>query len=117
MRASPGEGWERGRRSADGLAYWKKRLWLFLCGWFQFDCWLLCYQQGCGITRHSDTITGMRHWRFNIVYQDCKEGGDLICESAMINWRRLKVFRSDLPHEVTEVLQGERRVFSLGLAL
>lgn len=94
------------------MSLWRWELLGLIC-----DAWLIRYADGSdGIPPHTDPVEGKRHWRINVVYQDCVSGGDLICPTALINWRRLKVFRSDREHAVSPVVGGERRVLSIGFA-
>lgn len=84
-----------------------------------FDCYLLRYPVGSSIPPHRDPApAGRRHFRLNIVVKPSPGGGEFVCERAIIDTERVKLFRSDLStHSVTRVEGGPRYVLSIGWLL
>lgn len=102
--------WVPGRNQT---GYLKKKLFEFL--WF--DCYLLYYPEGSSIPEHIDEVPGKTHWRLNIIYKNCQEGGVFNSTHSLININRIKLFRSDMPHSVSKIEKGERKVLSFGFVL
>lgn len=104
--------WKLGRNNT---GYYKMLLfqWLWI---LPFDLYLLNYPSGTRIPEHSDVVPGYRHYRCNLILKKSDSGGELITDHYLYNSDRLKIFRSDKPHEVTAVL-GSRYVLSLGVCL
>lgn len=82
-----------------------------------FDLYLLKYPPGSSIPEHTDKVPECRHYRVNIVVKKAQAGGVFRAKRQILNWRRLKVFRSDYPHEVSPITKGTRYVLSLGICL
>ena len=103
--------WQRGRQES---GYDK----MLLCGllWpIKFDCYLIKFPSGSEIKPHIDSVKMGRHFRLNIVLKKAKQGGEFVCEQAIINNPRIKLFRPDLhQHSVTKIEQGSRYVLSIG---
>ena len=102
--------WEKGRQ---GTGYLKRIL-------FQnsfSDCYLIKYPDKTFIPKHVDNVDGKRHFRLNIVLKKPLSGGIFKCEKSILHTPRIILFRPDkYSHELTPV-EGERLVFSLGLAI
>lgn len=82
-----------------------------------FDLYLLRYEKGQGITRHTDPVPGKRHYRINVELIRGK-GGQFHCEGQYRKWGPMIFFRSDInPHWVDPVEEGRRIVVSLGWVL
>ena len=106
--------WEPGRQ---GTGYDKC---LILASRFPipFDCYLLRFPEGTEIPPHRDPVTTGRHYRLNVVVKRAPSGGDFVCADPMLDWGRLKFFRSDQSiHSVTRVVGGTRYVLSIGWVL
>ena len=106
--------WQRGRQ---GTGYDKC---LLVASPFPvpFDCYLLRFPEGTAIPPHRDPVDGARHFRLNVVVKRAPSGGEFICADPILDWGRLKFFRSDLSvHSVTQVVGGSRYVLSVGWAL
>lgn len=83
-----------------------------------FDCYLLRFPVGAEIVPHVDQVKGGRHFRLNIVLKASAAGGEFLCSNAIINTRRVKLFRPDLStHSVTRVEGSARYVLSVGWLL
>jgi hypothetical protein len=103
--------WQHGRQES---GYDKM---LLLWGLFPlpFDIYLIRYRLGSYINPHVDQVDSGRHYRLNIVLKQSKEGGEFVCSSAIINTKRIKLFRPDVSeHSVTEVKKGNRYILSIG---
>jgi hypothetical protein len=106
-----GRGWERGRQQS---GYDK----LLLLEGARFDLYLLRFPVGSCVPMHRDPVDGAGHLRVNVVVVPARRGGEFSCQGAILDWARLKVFRSDLcEHAVSEIEAGTRWVLSLGVAL
>lgn len=105
--------WKAGRRNT---GYYKMLLfqwrWLVFC-----DLYLLTYASGSHVPEHTDPIPGYRHYIINFVIKQAKAGGEFISQHILYQGKRLKVFRSDFPHEVKMITSGNRHVLSFGLCL
>lgn len=103
--------WRRGRQ---GTGYDK----MLLATWhwpLPFDCYLIRYPEGAAIPPHRDPVGEGRHYRANLILWSPKAGGEFLCEDAIHDGRRLKVFRPDVAeHSVTTVVGGSRWVLSIG---
>jgi hypothetical protein len=106
--------WEEGRRST---GYYK--MLIFRAYWFTtpFDLYLLKYPTGSSVPPHTDTVSGYRHYRINVVMKKASIGGDFKSDYCIVNLSRLKIFRSDFKHEVTLIEKGIRYVLSFGVCL
>ena len=83
-----------------------------------FDCYLLRFPDGTEIPPHRDPVKTGRHYRLNVVVKRAPSGGDFICADPILDWGRLKFFRSDRSiHSVTRVVGGSRYVLSIGWVL
>lgn len=86
-----------------------------------YDCYVMRYTTGSFIPKHKDTaFFGSRHLRINAIIQDADEGGFLFIEGLnhVVGVGDAYVFRPDLlEHEVTEIIKGERYVWTLGTML
>jgi hypothetical protein len=83
--------WEKGRQ---GTGYDKSLIFVSPFP-VPFDCYLLRFPEGTEIPPHRDPVTTGRHYRLNVVIKRALSGGDFICADPMLDWRRLKFFRSD----------------------
>lgn len=106
--------WESGRQQS---GYHK--LLILQAYWLvtPLDLYLLRYPPGSSIPQHNDPVPGYRHYRINIVLKKARSGGAFKGERVLLDWKRLKVFRSDFPHEVLPITQGTRYVLFIGLCL
>ena len=103
--------WQRGRQES---GYDK----LLLVGGRRFDAYLLRFPSGSYLPPHTDELDDAGHLRLNLVLRPARRGGEFICQGAILDRPRIKLFRSDLhTHRVTPVEAGTRWVLSLGLAL
>lgn len=103
--------WQQGRQ---GTGYRK----LLLARGRRFDLWLLHFPTGSHVPEHRDAVTRGRHVRVNLVLRQAASGGEFRCAQPIVDWSRLKVFRSDLcEHAVTRIKRGNRWVLSFGVKL
>lgn len=80
-----------------------------------FDCYLIRYKEGSYIPPHVDKVEKGKHYRLNIVLKKAKAGGEFICNNAIINTSRIKLFRPDVnEHSVTKLTEGKRYLLSIG---
>ncbi len=86
--------------------------------WF-FDAYLIKFKEGSSISPHVDEVSNKSHFRCNIIIKPAKEGGDFVCTRNILSlFNRIYIFRPDKErHEVTEVIKGNRIVFSFGIAI
>lgn len=106
--------WERGRQ----LTGYDKMLLLASPFPIPFDCYILRFPEGSEIPPHKDPVTGRRHYRLNIILKQPPRGGEFVCRAPILNYGRVKLFRSDASdHGVTRVIGGRRYVLSIGWAL
>jgi hypothetical protein len=107
--------WMKGRQ---GTGYEKKKI--FELGSKRLggvDCYIIRYNVGDGIPPHTDPVTGKKHFRLNFELKRASLGGRLYVKKPIFRIWRLCIFRSDLSrHAVSRVNEGQRLVFSLGLA-
>ncbi len=86
-----------------------------------YDCYVMRYKRGSRIPKHKDTaFFGSRHLRVNALIQKASEGGRLLIEDVPFSLyeRDAYVFRPDLlNHEVTEITEGERYMWTMGTML
>ena len=83
-----------------------------------FDCYLLRYKEGAGISEHTDPVDGKRHYRLNIVLKNATAGGEFKCDEPIFGGNRVNLFRPDrTAHSVTPVTAGSRYVLSIGWVL
>lgn len=83
-----------------------------------FDAYFLQFPQTAVVPTHIDKVESGHHYRLNIILKRARRGGEFVCESTIINWSRVKLFRPDLyAHSVTEVVEGNRYVLSIGWVL
>lgn len=80
----------------------------------RFDCHLIWHPEGTRTVPHVDDESA---YRINIILKSPKSGGVFKCVKPIINWRRVKIFKSSNLHSVTPVTSGERLVLSLGVRL
>lgn len=105
--------WRPGRQ---GTGYHK--MLIFQWRWFiLFDLYLLRYLKGSFVPVHHDPVSGYRHYRFNFVLKQAKRGGEFKSQHIVYQGNRMKIFRSDFPHEVSMIDEGTRYVLSLGVCL
>ena len=88
---------------------------------FQFkrlDMHLIKYPEGASIPEHIDAVEYGKHYRLNIILKQPKKGGIFKCDKTIIDWKNVKLFRSDIhKHSVTKIDIGERVVLSIGVIL
>jgi hypothetical protein len=109
--------WMRWQRGRQGTGY-DKLLILVNPLIIPFDLYLLRFPEGTEIPPHRDPVTGMRHYRLNIILKRSQAGGDFVCVDPLFETRRIKLFRPDVStHSVTRVQGGSRYVLSLGWVL
>ena len=86
--------------------------------WLKADGYLLKYSVGSKIDWHTDPVLdGYKHYRLNIIFWSCKEGGKFFCEGKSLFQlgQSIIFFRPDIQkHCVTEILNGSRYVLSIG---
>jgi hypothetical protein len=103
--------WEEGRRKT---GYFKMLLararWPF--GW---DAYLLRFPPKSSAPWHTDEVPGFRHYRINFVLKRAKRGGRFQTDYPVYIGKRLKIFRSDKPHEVQQIQEGTRYILSIGV--
>lgn len=103
--------WERGRQSG---GYEKLRLFEIPQ---RIDGWLIRYREGAGCDAHRDPVPGRRHYRLNIELRRPRRGG-VFQGDVLVRLGRAVLFRPDENvHAVTRVVEGERLVLSLGVAI
>lgn len=105
--------WEKGRQNSG----YEKMLLATLPKPFPFDCYLLKYPEGSKIGWHTDEVPeGKNHYRLNITLQQPLRGGLFRTKNPPIyKSNRVAFFRPDKnEHEVTEIEEGTRYVFSFG---
>lgn len=75
------------------------------------------YRQGSYLEKHSDLSSSKpgAEYRVVVILKKAEIGGELLCEGFILNWTRLKIFNTRVPHEVTKIEKGDRRVLLLGL--
>jgi hypothetical protein len=105
--------WQEGR---SGGGY--RKLTIFECRFpLCWDMHILHIPTGSHVAPHTDPVTGMSHWRLNVLLKKSKEGGEFVTESSVIDLPRIKLFRPDISkHMVTEVTKGDRVCLSIGFA-
>ncbi|HVY72573.1 MAG TPA: 2OG-Fe(II) oxygenase [Candidatus Paceibacterota bacterium] len=83
----------------------------------QFQLHINEYDTGGFLSQHMDYILEQeRQYRIQFVTQNAEQGGMLICEKFIVNWRRFKIFEPcKWKHEVTPVTEGRRRVWNFGV--
>jgi hypothetical protein len=112
--------WDKGRQETGYekllLAYCKFPTWMCVPV-LGFDLYLLWYPEGSEIPEHADNVKGFRHYRINVVLKKCVSGGIFKTDFPILNWKRLKIFRSDRPHSVTRITRGTRLLLSFGTCL
>ena len=80
-----------------------------------FDMYLLRFFTGHGVPPHKDEVNEGEHHRVNIILRNAKEGGKFICKDAIYESKWINYFRPDKSeHQVTEIIKGNRYVFSIG---
>lgn len=82
-----------------------------------FDFYILKYLKGSFAPVHTDYVPGYRHYRFNLILHQAKEGGVFDCRHPIISTRWLYFFRSDRAHSVSKIKKGSRYVFSVGICI
>jgi len=103
--------WQQGRQGG-GYKKFSIVMTKFPIPW---DMHLLYIPSGAEIKLHIDSVEGYKMYRINIILKQAKEGGKFFCPGAILNWRRIKLFRPDImSHGVTKVSKGERLVLSVG---
>lgn len=107
--------WTTGRQNG---SYFKKLVYQFKCFGYGFDCYLLKYVPGSFIQRHVDPVDDYSHYRLNIVLWAAERGGCFTTDSSIFRiGNRVILFRPDVnKHAVSEVLNGNRYVLSIGYA-
>ena len=104
--------WRKGRQNTG----YEKML-LFQSKLLMCDMYLLWYAEGSSIPVHTDPVPGYRHFRLNVVLRSPQAGGEFESAKTLINTKRIKLFRSDFPHSVTEIRRGSRLLLSIGLCI
>lgn len=99
--------WFKGRREG---GYFKKKLVEFK----KFDMWLIKYPEGSFITQHNDRLDYGDPWRINIILKSPKKGGTFVCHEYINILNRVYIFNARHTHMVTEIVEGERLVLSIG---
>lgn len=84
--------------------------WYILC-----DLYLLCFPEMSSAPMHIDPVPGYRHYRVNYVIKKARCGGVFRSFHFIYCGAKLKIFRSDRPHEVTPIVSGTRYVLSFGI--
>jgi hypothetical protein len=103
--------WQEGRQETGYL----KMLLLSSYVPFPFDIYLLKYVERSFVPNHRDAVEKGQHYRLNVILKKAQRGGDFICEGAIIDWPRIKLFRPDAcEHSITTVEKGSRLVLSIG---
>lgn len=106
--------WEEGRQHT---GYFKKliRRSTFPIG---HDILLLKYPKGARIPWHLDPVEGKKHYRMNVELNSSFDGGNFETEhDVMFSMGPVNIFRPDKnKHRVTEVTDGTRYLFSVGVA-
>lgn len=103
-----------GRGSSSYKGYYKIKL--FESKWLKRDIYLIWYPVRSSSRDHVDPspITGLGHYRTNVVLIPAKRGGKfVICGKT--RYGRIHRFRADkMKHRITEVKEGTRYVLSFG---
>jgi hypothetical protein len=103
--------WDNGRQKSG----YDKMLLCFALYPFKFDVYLLRFPTGSKIPPHIDQVKNGKHFRLNIILKNAKNGGKFICKDPIFETKRIKLFRPDISeHQVTEIIGGNRYVFSVG---
>jgi hypothetical protein len=80
-----------------------------------FDVYLLKYEKDSFVLPHTDEVESGQHYRLNIILRKAKLGGDFVCQGAIVDKERIKLFRPDLDeHSVSKIESGARLVLSIG---
>lgn len=117
--------WKQTKLQSKDLFHWKLgrqktgyEIFIFLLNplFIPFHVLIIRYKVGSKVPPHKDQATeGTKHYRLNIIIRESKIGGEFLCEKMIYESRRIKFFRADLyKHEVTEVKDRARYVFSIG---
>src|SRR5689334_17051929 len=95
--------WQEGRQETGYL----KMLLLSSYLPIPFDIYLLKYVEGSFVPPHKDVVKKGHHYRLNIILKKPQAGGDFICQGAIVNRPRIKLFRPDLyEHSITKIEKG-----------
>lgn len=82
------------------------------------DCYVVRYLKGTFIPPHKDDAPlATSHHRINCVLRQCTRGGELVVDGTTypLTAGDAYVFRPDLElHEVTEIIDGARYIFTVG---
>lgn len=106
--------WEDGRQ---GTGY-KKMLLLASPFFFKFDTYLIYYPVGTKIPPHTDKVEGKKHYRLNMILFPFKKDNCFKSENVIFSFLNINFFRPDIcVHEVLEVKEKSRIVFSFGFVL
>lgn len=106
--------WQTGRQASG----YDKMLLAYNKIGIEFDAYILRFPIGSEIPQHRDLVRHGRHFRLNIILKKSQAGGEFICEKHILNWPRVKLFRSDLyQHAVTKIEGSPRYVLSIGWLL
>ena len=83
-----------------------------------FDLYVLRFPVGSEVPPHRDPSELGKHYRLNVILRRAASGGEFVCSDTILDWPRVKLFRSDLAtHQVTRVEGRPRYVLSLGWIL
>lgn len=82
-----------------------------------FDIYLLKYPQGSEIPEHTDPVPKRRHVRINLVLKKARTGGVFSCTDPIFQTKRLNIFFSDRPHQVSRIEEGSRLLLSIGILI
>jgi hypothetical protein len=103
--------WEEGRQ---GNGYYKFKLFQFL----SFDCYLLKFPEGSQVPNHKDKVDNKKHYRFNVIIKNAKQGGKICAEKWIYRCKRFHLFRPDKNwHLMTKVEKGTKYILSFGAAI
>lgn len=105
--------WEEGRQKS---GYLKNKIFSLSFLGIGFDCYLIKYPKNSAVEKHTDKVDSKKHYRLNYVYKHSDLGGLFILNGRVCRHQSLIFFRPDVDeHAVTKIVEGERKVFSLGI--
>jgi len=106
--------WELGRQNTG----YKKKLLFQIKRPVKMDCYILKFEDGVGVTPHTDRVERGRHFRMNVTIGKPNSGAEFQCPNKIIDWWRVVVFRPDIhQHALTPAKGGALYLLSLGWVL
>jgi hypothetical protein len=80
---------------------------------------LAIYPEKTELSRHIDLYPKEKgsEYRLVVVLKKAKQGGHLLCDRFIINFWRIKLFSTRIPHQVTRIEQGKRIALLFGIRI